>query len=135
MIMAAPTACTARAPMRPPAAGRRRPDAADDEDGDADEEQALPSEPVGELAGRQQQRGQQHGVEARDPLRIGEVEPQVADDVGQGDPDDRPVEDDHPEPRREHREGDPGLARGSGHLVGRYRCAGRSFSHTESMHP
>src|SRR5699024_5745654 len=64
----------------------------------------------------QQQRGKHHRVQAVDPLGVGEVEIQVADDGGQRDADDRAVEHDEPEPDRQHSQGDPLPPSGRGRL-------------------
>lgn len=119
MMNAAPTAWTARAPISmPPARGRRRDQAAVDEPG---EEESLTAPPVREIAGGEQQGGQQHGVEAVHPLRVSEVQVQVADDGGQGDAHDRAVEHDESQADREDGEADP-IASALGGSGGLRRC-------------
>ena len=83
---------------------------------------ARDPDPVGERAGRQQQRRERDDVRVDHPLQLAQVGAEVVADRGQGDVDDRHVEDDDEEPERGC-EQDPAW-RGGRHPWGRLAADG-----------
>ena len=74
---------------------------------EADREDAAAPEPVAERAGGEQEGGERQRVGVDDPLQAGEAGVQFALDVGQGDVDDRDVEQQHERRDRDQDEGPP----------------------------
>ena len=75
-------------------ARERRADGGEGEDDDAGEQHPSPSDPVGEAAEDQQERSEHEGVRLLHPLHLGGGDPEVVDDRGDRDVDDRRVDDD-----------------------------------------
>ena len=102
IIIAAPTAWRTRAPTRKGIEGEIAQSAeAADEGEQADDEDALAADPVGDPPGRDQQRGEDDRVAVQDPgeaRQRGVVE--GAREVGEGDVDDEQVEAGHEEADR-----------------------------------
>ncbi len=73
----------------------------------ADHEDPTPTVEVGQGAGREQQRGQAEGVGVDDPLQVRDRGVELALDVGQRDVDDRDVEQQHEDARRDRHQGPP----------------------------
>ena len=77
------------------------------EDRQAGEEDAALADQVADPAGQQQQAAEGDHVGVDDPGEVALGEAEVVLDRGQGDVDDRRVEDDHQHPRAEDVEGEP----------------------------
>ena len=95
-MIAPPTPCTARASARnvgSPATPHSSEPAGEDDDADREHDPAA--EPVGDRAGREQQRGERQRVGVDDPLQVGEAGAQRLLDVGERDVHDRDVEQEH----------------------------------------
>jgi hypothetical protein len=79
----------------------------DREEGQSGEEQSPPAEEVGEPSTEQKRAAEHDRVRGDDPLKARLREAQVDLDRGQGDIDDRDVQDDHELRRHDQREGTP----------------------------
>ena len=90
--------------------GRRRRQAEDHQPGG---ERTLATEAVTERPRGEQEAGEHERVRIDDPLELAHAGAQVADEGGQGDVDDRVVDDDHEEAHAEHRERPPTVALGT----------------------
>jgi hypothetical protein len=77
------------------AVGECRGERRDGEDPETDREQPPPAEPVGQRAGREDDRGERERVRVDDPLDAAEVGVKVACDARDGGVDDRDVEHEH----------------------------------------
>jgi hypothetical protein len=97
--------------------GRGEADQADDED-------ALAADEVGDASAEQQQAAEGQGVGRDDPLAVGVADVEVALRRGQGDVHDRGVEHDHQLGDRDHAEGEPAPRIGC-------RCSGHDGPHEE----
>ena len=89
-----------------------------DEDGHADEEDALATEPVAERGAGDEQDREGQGVGVDHPLEVGQRGAEVALDDRQGGRHDEVVEGDHEQGERRDREGPAGWRFGSGSSVG-----------------
>jgi hypothetical protein len=83
----------------------------DREDGNAQEEQLLPAEEVGQLAAGQEQRRVGEEKRVHSPLEPRQVDVEVRLDRGQRDVHDRRVQHHHEEAERDRREGPPAPVR------------------------
>ena len=108
MISAAPMPMTARAAISARHAvgergrGRRRA-----EHDQPDGERALAPEAVAQAPGRQEQPGEDQRVGVDDPLQVADARAEVAHEGGEGDVDDRVVDDDHEQTHAEHEQREP----------------------------
>lgn len=96
-------------------------------------EEPAPADAVPEPSRGQQQGREHYGVEAVDPLGLGEVEFQVRDDGRQRDPDDGSVDDDHGQSGSQYGQGCPSFPGAGcrrfqmqGHIC-RFRISGVSW--------
>ena len=88
------------------------------EQGDAEGQRRLGADPVRQVAGEQQQRGEHQGVAVDHPLLPGGAAAQLGPDLGQRDVHDRDVQRDQEEPHRGDRDHDLGM-RSVGYADGR----------------
>ena len=114
VAIAPPRPCTKRAAISGElavgeAAGAR----GDGEEGDAGEEDALATDQVAEPAGEQEKAPVGDEVGADHPREVGLREAQIALDDGEGDIDDRHVDDHHQLPETDHDQRHPLAPRGA----------------------
>ncbi len=107
-MIAAPAPWAQRAAIsRPVVGGERAGRRGQPEDDDAEGHRPLRADPVGQVAGEQQQRGEQQRVAVDHPLLADRATAELGPDPGQGDVDDRDVQRDQEEAHRGDGDHDP----------------------------
>ena len=98
------------------------------EGGEADCEDELAAQPVGQRAGHERERGEGEDVGVDDPLQVGQACAEVALDLGQGDVHDRDVEQEHERRDRDGYQCPPFTSHFATSVASSMGCAGTAAS-------